>query len=322
MQDTSPSPAPIEPDAIGPVFPSVESRRIDYSGRRRWSEAQQRHHAQHVRGALVTLLDQGPSTARDVAEATGVSRVTATTLLQELVERDIAQLVGLRRRTTGPQARVYDVRAAALRFTVAVFRPGRLVTVAGRSPGSVERSRTVEAGPSPDAGLIAAALASDEPRRVVIGVPDGSLPGLPERLGCPVEVRSHADLAAVAEAEVRDVRNFLLVSDASIRHVVDGQVRPGLAGSLRPFLEWLTPRLDREEALLTAVAAACLVTDPELIVLGEDLRHLREPLRDALPTPPEVALSAVSGDPVLRGALHLASDAARSHLLRLAATHR
>jgi hypothetical protein len=315
----------------------VEPRRIDHNARTRWSEAQRQHHAEHVRNALVALLDLGPSTARDVAEATSVSRVTANTLLQELVQLDLAQLAGLRRRTTGPQARVFSVRPAALRFAVAVFRPGELVALSNRCVSAVSR---IAAGRHPDLGLIAGALteaaAPDEPRHVVVAVPDGVSSGwrgeaereLAERLGSAVSVRPHADLAALAESAVgaaRGVSDFLLVTggdEASVKHVVDGSVRHGAhgsAGSLRPLAD--RAGIEVSEALLPVVTTACLLTDPALVVLSEDLRDLCRPLTDALaeilPTLPEVAVSTVDGDPVLRGALHSANLAVRSDLLRL-----
>ncbi|WP_127502992.1 ROK family transcriptional regulator [Actinoplanes solisilvae] len=301
----------------------MEPRRIAYNGRNRWSEAQRQHHAEHLRGALVTLLDRGPCTARDVAESTGLSRVTANTLLHELAELGVAQLAGLRRRSTGPQARVFTVRPAAQRIAVAVFRPGRLVTVSGLSPEYVAPARTSDAGALPDPDLIAAALIPGEPRHVVVGVPstrDVNERDLADPLGCPVVVRSHADLAALAEAKVGTARDFLFVTGAAFKHVVDGTVRPG-TGSLRPLTDWAN-RTGAAETLLPAVTAACLVTEPDLVVLSDDVRDLRGPLTEALgeflPSPPAVALSRVGGDPVLHGALHLAADTVRADLLRLA----
>ena len=317
----------------------MEPRTIAYNARSRWSEAQRQHHSRHLRGALVALLDRGPCTARDVAETTGLSRVTANTLLHELAELGLAQLAGLRRRSTGPQARIFAVRPAALRFAVAVFRPGQLVTASGRSPDLLAPATAVDTGRHPDLDLIAHALAeatgADEPRHVVVALPAGECReqterNLTKRLGCSVTVRPHADLAALAEATVgaaRAASDFLLVTgdEAGVKHVVDGVVRHGAhgrAGAWGPLTDWVTRTsgAGSDEALLAAVTASCLVTDPSLVVLTEETRTLARPLTDALgellPAPPPVTVSTVGGDPVLHGALHLAARTVRSDLLR------
>jgi hypothetical protein len=79
--------------------------------------------------------------------------------------------------------------------------------------------------------------------------------------------------------------------------------------------------------LVSALAAACLIADPSLVVLGRELTRgpnahlplrIRRIFREVLPVPPKVATSIVGGNPALRGAFQLARSAARKDFLEVA----
>ena len=162
---------------------------------------------------------------------------------------------------------------------------------------------------------------------------------LARRLGCAVSVRSTTELTAIAEAQfgvARGVDNFVQVTGGqttAVSHVVNGVPHDGAHG-LAGLLWLLADRLPGppvpgpdnppsnavSEPLESALAAVCLVADPALVVLGKELTRdtnvhlpdrLRRVFRQVLPVPPEVASSAVGGDPALRGALQAAQSAAR-----------
>ena len=84
-----------------------------------------------------------------------------------------------------------------------------------------------------------------------------------------------------------------------------------------PFLDELATRL------AYGVASVTIVLDPELVLISGALAHaggerlvsrIQEAVGRICPTRPRVALSEVTGNPVLRGALFVALDRARDEV--------
>jgi hypothetical protein len=303
----------------------------------------QKRRAEYRRAVLTTMLEHGPSTAGDLARATGLSFPTAKALILEMHDRGLVDLAAPKPGPRGPKARSYAVSLAALRVTVAVHRSGELVAAtadpAVRGPVITEPF----SGDLPDVTSIeealamAACAAGFEPgtaRHAVVGVSPRAQPGvlsrildlsdeLQNRLGHSVEVRRHSELSALAEARLgvaRDVSDFVLVtgSPATVTHVVNGVPRGGahcLAGAVTLLADHLL-----KKDVATALAAACLTVDPGLVVLGRDVPpRLVTALRELLPEPLQLVASAVTDDAALQGAVQLAHSKACAAYLSEAA---
>ena len=308
-----------------------------------------------MRKVLATTLDRGSATARELADDAGLSVVTVHAILHELTGRGLVQISGKRRSERGPHSRAYSVPAHATRIAAVVQHAETLVATSAdpTDPRTVVATEISDDPPDIDrlAQLITEVAGGTLIRHAVVGVPsraDAEAAGsrrhtameLAERFACSVSVRSTTELAAVAEAHfgvARGVGNFLQVTGgetASVSHVVDGvpqQGAHGLAGSLWLLADRLTASLaeggatnEVDEPLVSALAATCFVADPALVVLGQELAgsadeslldRLRSTLAAVLPVPPEVVMSAVTGDPALRGAFHLAQSAAHRIVL-------
>ncbi|MFI5930846.1 winged helix-turn-helix transcriptional regulator [Actinoplanes sp. NPDC051494] len=168
---------------------------------------------------------------------------------------------------------------------------------------------------------------------VVIGTPPGTGPPareLRDRLDAPVRVHSNAYLAAIAEARIGAGRGhpaFVLVAadpETTVTLVRDGRPHEGAhraAGVLDRYLAHLDlAHLDLDRVpppvrrVAGAVVLACLIADPELVVLAPDLGAGPEAVRAAVTglvlSAPRIVAGAVPGDPVLAGARLLASAAA------------
>ena len=61
------------------------------------------------RAALELLLDRGPLTRAELGELTGLSKVTASQLVERLEERQLVTRVGERPGGRGPNAQLYAV---------------------------------------------------------------------------------------------------------------------------------------------------------------------------------------------------------------------
>ena len=220
------------------------------------------------RSALELLLEHGPLTRTRIGALTGLSKPTASQLVDRLLTADLIVPAGTAAGGPGPSAQLYAVNPAAghaggvdvthTRVTAAVCDlTGEVigefeVPVVGRTAaGSVERVRDALHGAAEAAGLNPEAV-----RHVVIGVPGaphpetgqlgfardlpgwhgGNLARLRELLGVRVEVENDVNLAAIAEqhlGQARGSENFVVLwlgNGIGLAIVQDGRFVRGATG--------------------------------------------------------------------------------------------
>jgi predicted NBD/HSP70 family sugar kinase len=221
------------------------------------------------RAALELLMTEGPLTRTRLGELTGLSKVTASQLVERLEERGLVTRVGEVAGSRGPNAQLYAVDpTSAYVVGVEVNSESDRVTAAcaditGTVVGRVEQSTrdtddpvgvvhraVVEAAANAQAQLASV-------RRVVLGTPGlvdpatgdisyvynlprwhrGLLPALREDLRVPVTFENDVNLAAVAEARLgaaRGAEDFVLVwADVGIGGAVmlGGRLHRGSTGA-------------------------------------------------------------------------------------------
>jgi len=221
------------------------------------------------RAALELLMAQGPLTRTKLGELTGLSKVTASQLVERLEERGLVARVGEVAGSRGPNAQLYAVDpTSAYVVGVEVNSESDRVTAAcaditGGVVGRVEQSTkdtddpvgVVHHAVVKAAETAQAQLASV--RRVVLGTPGlvdpatgdmsfvynlprwhtGLLAALREDLAVPVTFENDVNLAAAAEARLgaaRDASDFVLVwADVGIGGavVIGGEVHRGHTGA-------------------------------------------------------------------------------------------
>ena len=220
------------------------------------------------RSALELLLEHGPLTRTRIGALTGLSKPTASQLVDRLLTADLIVPAGTAAGGPGPSAQLYAVNPAAghaggvdvthTRVTAAVADlAGEVVgefevPVVGRSAaGSVERVRDALHGAAEAAGVAPEAV-----RHVVIGVPGaphpqtgqlgfardlpgwhgGNLGRLRELLGVRVEVENDVNLAAIAEQHLGQARGaddfvvFWMGNGIGLAIVQDGRFVRGATG--------------------------------------------------------------------------------------------
>ncbi|MEV6372390.1 ROK family transcriptional regulator [Micromonospora musae] len=196
------------------------------------------------RAALELLLERGPLTRARLGELTGLSKVTASQLVERLEERGLVARVGEQAGGRGPNAQLYAVRPGSAHVIGVDVGPDRVVAacadITGEVIGRVEQSTrdtddpvgvvhnaVVQAASSAQAQLSSV-------RRVVLGTPGlvdpgtgditfafnlprwhrGLLAALREDLHTPVVFENDVNLAAVAEAQsgaAQGLSDFVLV---------------------------------------------------------------------------------------------------------------
>jgi predicted NBD/HSP70 family sugar kinase len=221
------------------------------------------------RAALELLMARGPLTRTKLGELTGLSKVTASQLVERLEERGLVTRVGEVAGSRGPNAQLYAVDpTSAYVVGVEVNSESDRVTAAcaditGEVVGRVEQSTkdtddpvgVVHQAVVKAAETAQAQLASV--RRVVLGTPGlvdpatgdmsfvynlprwhtGLLAALREDLKVPVSFENDVNLAAAAEARLgaaREARDFVLIwADVGIGGavVLGGQVHRGSTGA-------------------------------------------------------------------------------------------
>ncbi|MFB9234155.1 ROK family protein [Plantactinospora siamensis] len=219
------------------------------------------------RAALELLLARGPLTRAQLGELTGLSKVTASQLVERLEERGLVSRVGEQAGGRGPNAQLYAVRAGSAHVVGVDVGPDRVVAVcadlAGAVVGRVEQSTgdtddpvgVVHNAVVQAAGSAQAQLATV--RRVVLGTPGlvdpatgditfafnlprwhrGLLAALREDLRTPVVFENDVNLAAVAEAQsgaARDVDDFVLLwagGGVGLAIVLGGRLHHGSTGA-------------------------------------------------------------------------------------------
>ncbi|MFY1700785.1 ROK family transcriptional regulator [Micromonospora sp. WMMA1923] len=196
------------------------------------------------RAALELLLERGPLTRARIGELTGLSKVTASQLVERLEERGLVARVGEQAGGRGPNAQLYAVRPGSAYVVGVDVGPDRVVAacadITGAVVGHVEQStRDTDdpVGVVHNAVVQAVASAGAElagVRRIVLGTPGlvdpgtgditfafnlprwhrGLLAALRDDLHTPVVFENDVNLAAVAEAQsgaARGVGDFALI---------------------------------------------------------------------------------------------------------------
>ncbi|MCL7460775.1 ROK family transcriptional regulator [Micromonospora echinofusca] len=196
------------------------------------------------RAALELLLERGPLTRARLGELTGLSKVTASQLVERLEERGLVTRVGEQAGGRGPNAQLYAVRPGSAHVVGVDVGADRVVAacadITGAVIGRVEQSTqdtddpvgvvhnaVVQAASSAGAKLSSV-------RRIVLGTPGlvdpgtgditfafnlprwhtGLLAALRDDLHTPVVFENDVNLAAVAEAQsgaAQGLTDFVLV---------------------------------------------------------------------------------------------------------------
>jgi predicted NBD/HSP70 family sugar kinase len=239
------------------------------------------------RSALELLLEHGPLTRTRIGALTGLSKPTASQLVDRLLTAKLIVPAGTAAGGPGPSAQLYAVNPVAghaggldvthTRVTAAVADlAGEVigefeVPVVGRSAaGTVERVRDALHGAAEAAGVAPEAV-----RHVVIGVPGaphpetgqlgfardlpgwhgGNLARLRELLGVRVEVENDVNLAAIAEQHLGQARGaddfvvFWMGNGIGLAIVQDGRFVRGATGGAGE-IGYMPVALDPQDPLM------------------------------------------------------------------------
>ncbi len=219
------------------------------------------------RAALQLLLDRGPLTRTQLGELTGLSKVTASQLVERLEERGLVTRVGEQAGGRGPNAQLYAVEPNSAHVVGVDVGPNQVVAacadVTGAVVGRVERSTKDTDDPL---GLVHNAVVRAAQsakthlatvRRVVLGTPGlvdpatgdiafawnlprwqrGLLAALRDDLHTPVVFENDVNLAAVAEAHAgaaQGVPDFALVwvgRGIGLAVMLGGRMHRGVSGA-------------------------------------------------------------------------------------------
>jgi len=219
------------------------------------------------RAALELLLARGPLTRAQLGELTGLSKVTASQLVERLEERGLVSRVGEQAGGRGPNAQLYAVVPASAYVVGVEVGPDKVLAacadITGEVVGQVEESTQDTDDPVGVVhnAVIEAARNGRAPmnrvRRVVLGTPGvvdpgtgdlsfafdlprwqrGLLSKLRADLKRPVIFENDVNLAAVAEAHqgaARGVSDFLLLwmgRGVGMAVMLGGRPHPGVSGA-------------------------------------------------------------------------------------------
>ncbi|WP_433285813.1 ROK family transcriptional regulator [Micromonospora sp. CA-244673] len=219
------------------------------------------------RAALELLLEQGPLTRARIGELTGLSKVTASQLVERLEERGLVARVGEQAGGRGPNAQLYAVRPGSAYVVGVDVGAERVVAacadITGAVVGRVEQSTKDTDDPVGvvhNAVVQAASSAGAElssVRRIVLGTPglvdpgtgditfafnlprwhSGLLAALREDLHTPVVFENDVNLAAVAEAQsgaAQGTADFVLVwldAGVGLAIMLGGRLHHGSSGA-------------------------------------------------------------------------------------------
>ena len=219
------------------------------------------------RAALELLLDRGPLTRTQLGELTGLSKVTASQLIERLESRELVTRVGELAGGRGPNAQLYGVVPSSAYVVGVHVGPQAVVAasadITGRMTSRVEVSTDGAADPVArvHAAVTGAAIQAGAPwdrvRRVVLGTPGvvdpatgelafafdlpqwhrGLRDALAADLDRPVSFENDVNLAAIAEARlgaaagVGDFALFWLSRGVGLAIVLNGRLYRGAAGA-------------------------------------------------------------------------------------------
>src|SRR4051812_17880301 len=219
------------------------------------------------RAALELLLTRGPLTRAQLGEMTGLSKVTASQLVERLEQRGLVRRVGEQAGGRGPNAQLYAVTPGSAHVIGVDVGPERVVAacadITGTVIGRVEQSTRDTDDP---VGVVHTAVVQaateagtdmSSVRRVVLGTPGlvdpktgeisfawdlprwhrGLLDELRRDLSTPVVFGNDVNLAAVAEAgtgAATGVSDFVLIwigRGVGLASVIDGRLHQGSTGA-------------------------------------------------------------------------------------------
>jgi predicted NBD/HSP70 family sugar kinase len=219
------------------------------------------------RTALELLLDRGPLTRAQLGELTGLSKVTASQLVERLEERGLVRRVGEQAGGRGPNAQLYAVTPGSAHVIGVHVGPARVVAacadITGAVIGRAEQSTQHTDDP---VGVVHAAVVEaastagtdiSAVRRIVLGTPGlvdprsgdiafafdlprwhrGLLGALREDLHTPVEFGNDVNLAAIAEANsgaAKGYDDFVLIwvgRGVGLATVLGGRLHQGTTGA-------------------------------------------------------------------------------------------
>ncbi|MFI9642081.1 ROK family protein [Micromonospora sp. NPDC051925] len=219
------------------------------------------------RAALELLLERGPLTRARIGELTGLSKVTASQLVERLEERGLVARVGEQAGGRGPNAQLYAVRPGSAYVVGVDVGAERVVAACADITGAVvsrveqsTRDTDDPVGVVHNAVVQAASRAGaqlDSVRRVVLGTPGlvdpatgditfafnlprwhrGLLAALREDLHTPVVFENDVNLAAVAEAQsgaAQGLADFVLVwvgAGVGLAIMLGGRLHHGSSGA-------------------------------------------------------------------------------------------
>jgi predicted NBD/HSP70 family sugar kinase len=219
------------------------------------------------RAALELLLSRGPLTRAQLGELTGLSKVTASQLVERLEERGLVTRVGEQAGGRGPNAQLYAVTPGSAHVVGVEVAADRVVAacadITGDVIGRVEQSTKDTDDP---VGVVHSAVVQaagragtdvSSIRRVVLGTPGlvdpesgeiafavdlprwhrGLLGDLRKDLSTPVVFGNDVNLAAVAEAgagAAKGVDDFALIwisRGVGLATVIGGRPHHGATGA-------------------------------------------------------------------------------------------
>jgi predicted NBD/HSP70 family sugar kinase len=219
------------------------------------------------RAALELLLARGPLTRAQLGELTGLSKVTASQLVERLEERGLVTRVGELAGGRGPNAQMYAVVPATAYVVGVEVGPQHVVAATVDITGTISGRVDVSIGDTDapvrvvHAAVVEAAEAAGAPlqrvRRVVLGTPGlvdpatgeisfawdlpkwhrGLLGALRADLDRPVVFENDVNLAAIAEAHTgaaKGVSDFVLVwvgRGVGLAVILGGRLHRGTTGA-------------------------------------------------------------------------------------------
>lgn len=219
------------------------------------------------RAALELLLERGPLTRAQLGELTGLSKVTASQLVERLEERRLVARVGELAGGRGPNAQLYAVVPGSAYVIGVQVGPTKVVAASADITGATVAEVEVSTHDADDpVGRVHAAVVEaaskggaswDRVRRVVLGTPGvvdpasgdiafafdlprwhhGLRDALKADLDRPVSFENDVNLAAVAEARLgaaRGVDDFVLIwisRGVGTAVVLGGRLHRGAAGA-------------------------------------------------------------------------------------------
>ena len=219
------------------------------------------------RAALELLLERGPLTRAQLGELTGLSKVTASQLVERLEERQLVSRVGELAGGRGPNAQLYAVVPSSAYVVGVEVGPRQVVAASADITGAMTARVEVSTHDADDpvgivhSAVIEAAAQAGAPwervRRVVLGTPGlvdpgtgdiayafdlpqwhrGLLAALRADLKRPMTFENDVNLAAIAEARsgaARGVDDFALVwigRGVGLAVVLGGKIHRGAAGA-------------------------------------------------------------------------------------------